>query len=370
MNLSVLLVDDEINIVQNLKQVIPWEAMGIEVIGLAQNGVEALEYITEEGPDLLFTDIRMPVMDGITLLKHVREVNKHCDILILTGYQDFDYARSALQYGAKDYILKPINYRALEETVKQLSLQIRTAKMDKLLEVEEWDRVKSLANEMMLLVGIDPYTSFWSAVEAIINGLRQSRREAVATAFADLKTSLLLISEQSLQAQHILRYLLLHLLREIQEMNLSSQEIELSIRYELEQRTDVEDLLELIDRMVDGALAAAMNRQSTETMMLSAKDYIDRNINLDLGIEQLADFVGISCSYFSQLFKQHFSETFLEYLTRKRMELAMSLLVTSEQSVAQIGRAVGYEERRYFTRVFQKYSGVTPSEYRDNSLKG
>jgi two-component system response regulator YesN len=131
MNLKVLLVDDEINIIKNLQQVIPWEQMGIEVIGLAKNGVEALDYITEDCPDILFTDIRMPMMDGITLLKHVRQMNTKCEILMLTGYQDFEYARSAIQYRAREYILKPINYEALEEIVQQLALEIRSAKMEK-----------------------------------------------------------------------------------------------------------------------------------------------------------------------------------------------------------------------------------------------
>ena len=65
------------------------------------------------------------------------------------------------------------------------------------------------------------------------------------------------------------------------------------------------------------------------------------------------------------LFKQHFSETFVEYVTKQRMEMAKSLLALSDKSVTQIGHMVGYVERRYFTRVFSKYTGMLPSEFRD-----
>ncbi len=73
----------------------------------------------------------------------------------------------------------------------------------------------------------------------------------------------------------------------------------------------------------------------------------------------------ISCSYFSLLFKQHYGETFIEYLSKQRIETAQCMLLTSDKSITEIGAAVGYVNRRYFTKVFQKYSGEIPSEYRE-----
>ncbi|MMZ69027.1 HTH-type transcriptional activator Btr [compost metagenome] len=84
----------------------------------------------------------------------------------------------------------------------------------------------------------------------------------------------------------------------------------------------------------------------------------------DFGIEEIADFLGISCSYFCLLFKNHFGETFVEYLTRQRMDMAKDLLSGSDKTIAQICLAVGYQERRYFSKVFQKYTGMTPSDFR------
>jgi two-component system response regulator YesN len=156
----------------------------------------------------------------------------------------------------------------------------------------------------------------------------------------------------------------------MREMQIVSNTYEEAVWNKLEKSVDIKDLMEGINILVDHSLEMVMNKKSTEVMMLSAKDYIDRNLDSDLGIEELADFLGISCSYFSMLFKQHFAETFVEYLTRQRMELAKSMLLMSDQSIAKIGQTVGYSERRYFTKVFQKFSGLTPSEYREQQMEG
>lgn len=99
MKLKALLVDDEIHILTNLSKVLPWEEMGFEVVLLAKNGKEALEIASKHRPDLILSDIRMPVMDGIQLLQELREREIPCEILLLTGYQEFEYARTAIRYG-------------------------------------------------------------------------------------------------------------------------------------------------------------------------------------------------------------------------------------------------------------------------------
>jgi two-component system response regulator YesN len=99
--------------------------------------------------------------------------------------------------------------------------------------------------------------------------------------------------------------------------------------------------------------------------MISAENYIHRHLESNFGIEEICHYLGISPSYFSLLFKQQYGETFVEYLSKQRIERAKSMLVLSDKSIKQIGNKVGFFERRYFTSVFQKYTGETPSEYRD-----
>ncbi|CAH0118566.1 Regulator of RpoS [Paenibacillus sp. CECT 9249] len=530
MNLKAMLVDDEVHILNNLKQVIPWEELDIEVF-LARNGMEALELASAERPDLILCDIRMPVMDGMAFLREYRKIDSDCEIIMLTGYEEFEYARVALQHGVRDYISKPINYEELEETVRNIVGLIRAHKLEKMVAERRWGRVVRLAYEKMMfdqlmgyslineryviseadqnvddleyalfLVDLDGYSqrstawndnerklwnfavnnvlqealhdchikyaalqtregewclivqffkgmlplreekamswaaklreavkqnvkftvsvgiehgpirldglseaykniqrlllvnplseqiisvknkshdhsnptvSEWQLIEDIVSGLRHCDRAKIERTLQSLQSNLLAMSEQSLvRAERLLHYVVIHLLREMREMDVISTKEEEAVWKNLQHSVSVKDLLQMIAELVHRSTDAALNKKSSELLMISAKDYITRNLSSDIGIEEIADHLGISCSYFSLLFKNHFGETFVEYLTKQRMELAKSLLLMSDKSITQIGSLVGYLERRYFTKVFQKYTGMTPSEYRERKDAG
>ncbi|MFF2885769.1 response regulator [Paenibacillus sp. NPDC057967] len=529
MKLKAMLVDDELPILLNLKAVLPWEDMGIEVAALARNGKEALQHFRELKPDLVLCDIRMPVMDGMAFLSEARKDDAECDFLMLTGYQEFEYAREALQRGVRDYILKPIDYEQLEQSVRQVCGQIRTRKQDRLQEVERWGRMASMAYEKQLyhallglhtegesvwlpehgmapdrlwfslyLADIDQYAelslqwsdqerrsrnaeitgtlrqlvaadgcpvavmqlregewclieqrerganwriradhanerlqrlregieermklpisfvaypegirmtemesaykklqrmllqsagnwklvcardkaanaelsehpSLWRAVDVIVSKMRKLDQSAMSQALMDLKHCVIKEQEQELYcAEKVLHYLLLHLLRELREMNMIAPQEEEKIWRKLQHSISVKNVMEMIIELVDDAMDKAFSKKTAEVLMLSAKDYIHRRLSGDLGVEELANYLGISVSYFSLLFKSHFGETFVEYVTRLRMEMAQSLLLTTDKTVTEIGSVSGYSERRYFTKVFQKFSGMTPSEYREH----
>ncbi len=104
-----MIVDDEPFIAQGLKVLINWKRQNFEIVKIAENGLEALEYLRENKIDLVITDIKMPVMNGIELVQKVKE-EKISDayFVILSGYNDFKYARDAIRYGCLDYLLKPI----------------------------------------------------------------------------------------------------------------------------------------------------------------------------------------------------------------------------------------------------------------------
>ncbi len=112
-----MVVDDERIVREAIASHIRWEDHGITVVKTAANAVEALEYFQENPVDLILTDIKMPVMDGIALLKRVKALREDVDFIILSGYADFAYAQEAIRYGAKDYLLKPLDEAALVNVV-------------------------------------------------------------------------------------------------------------------------------------------------------------------------------------------------------------------------------------------------------------
>lgn len=119
---KVLLVDDEIFVRKGLRNLMDWESLGYEICDEAGNGQEALEKIRRLEPDLVIADIRMPILDGLELIRRVTEEEAYRpSFIIVSGYHDFQYAQRALRYGVHDYILKPIDETELETTLKALS---------------------------------------------------------------------------------------------------------------------------------------------------------------------------------------------------------------------------------------------------------
>ena len=107
-NFTIILADDEQQILYGMKNGIDWESLGFSVVGTAQNGKEALELIEEYHPDLLISDIKMPFMDGLELSKTIHENYINTKIILFSGWDDFEYARTAISYGVSQYIMKPI----------------------------------------------------------------------------------------------------------------------------------------------------------------------------------------------------------------------------------------------------------------------
>ncbi len=124
--LKVMIADDEERICQLIKALIDWEALDMEVAGIAHNGLEASELVRRIRPDILITDIRMPGRSGLELIEGIKKDIPELEIIIISGYAHFEYAKSAIRYGVGDYLLKPINKTELGATLEKLKDRIRT----------------------------------------------------------------------------------------------------------------------------------------------------------------------------------------------------------------------------------------------------
>jgi two-component system, response regulator YesN len=114
---KVLIADDEYYIRDGLEHMIEWEEYGLEVVGSVENGVQALDVVKDKGPHIIVTDVKMPNMNGIELIKKIRQEYEHIKIIIISGYDDFEYVKESLLYGVENYILKPINEEELSNTL-------------------------------------------------------------------------------------------------------------------------------------------------------------------------------------------------------------------------------------------------------------
>lgn len=111
--LNLVIVEDESNIRECLVHLFPWDSLGIHVAAAFSNGQDAFHYLSAEHADILLTDIRLPNISGLDLIRMLRENKNPIEIVILTGYKHFDYARQAIRYKVHDFLLKPIKYEEL-----------------------------------------------------------------------------------------------------------------------------------------------------------------------------------------------------------------------------------------------------------------
>ena len=125
--LKVVVVEDEELVRKGIVLTVDWAGAGCAVVGEAANGEEGLEVIRRYRPDLIVTDIRMPKLDGIEMLRRLREEGNRAHVVFLTAYSDFSYAQSALKLGAADYLLKPFHDGELEETIARIRSRAQTA---------------------------------------------------------------------------------------------------------------------------------------------------------------------------------------------------------------------------------------------------
>ncbi|CAM4206312.1 response regulator transcription factor [Paenibacillus alkaliterrae] len=117
---KVLLVDDERIIVEGISLTVSWEAYNTELIGTARNGIEALSFIETHMPDIVISDIKMPGMNGLQLVEKVYERFPQIAFILLSGFSEFDYARTAMQFGVKHYLLKPCNENTITEALTEV----------------------------------------------------------------------------------------------------------------------------------------------------------------------------------------------------------------------------------------------------------
>lgn len=182
---KILIVDDEQLIRDGLRKIIAWDEHGIEIAGEASNGLEALDAVQRLKPNLLLTDIRMPMMDGLKLIRTLREKRLDTKIIIISGYDDFQYVKEALKYGVENYIIKPINREELSSTLLSAVEKIQSETIDSIRSRENefvtrdnilyrlvTNRIsRKELEEKSSLLGIDKKDCFFTA--ALIKALKR-----------------------------------------------------------------------------------------------------------------------------------------------------------------------------------------------------
>lgn len=130
---KVVIFDDEYIVLQGLRQMIHWTSYGLELVGTASDGLSALEMVQKQNPDIVFTDIRMPGMDGLKLIEELLRLAPNTYCVVFSGFNQFEYVKRALQLGVVDYLEKPITLESINDSIQKVLARIQADReMDKL----------------------------------------------------------------------------------------------------------------------------------------------------------------------------------------------------------------------------------------------
>lgn len=339
----VLFVDDDPTIEFVLRRYLVWDEAGFVLTGYAENGKMALEMLETEKPDLIITDIRMPLIDGLELVRRLRKKGDRTCVLLASTYSDFQYAKEGIRLGALDYIEKPFTPEKLleglmlarqyleehkkEETGTGLQNMIfaeaRKMQLEEML-LERNQEVTSCMKEL-ISQGKESYPhkkeELEEAVETILSSMWKELQKRFAWLGAVEKLDLSL--GQGMLEEHT-----------VSVMNYLLQIVE---RYELDRPSSV------IPRVCN---------------------YLEDHIEEEQLIEKASLEAELSRDYLGRIFKRRMGISLSEFITILKMDRAGKMLRETNMKIYEISDRLGYANADYFSRLFSSYMGETPARYR------
>jgi two-component system, response regulator YesN len=535
---TVMLVDDDYPVLELLSEAIPWESLGLKLLSVHENGISAWENAQLHMPDILITDIGMPRMDGLELIRRMKEIKPLLRVAILSCHSEFHYAQQAMKLNVQDYIVKDTlnpqelqallaQFRSSLERENELMLQqvhlkqmvdrnrfalkekfIRNTVHQPIIHMEEWieewrqfgvaldgmacmpviaylddyrlakrrfvsddilrfavDNVleevvkdftvqtlvfsygmkewfllhffrpslkvnmydvaadhtakvqyalrKSLKQQMTFIIGdlCEGPTEIKSQLALMLAGRRQRFYTAKGSivkkrkpsekddelflhydeAVGQLREIVIRKDEQQVPdavsrwtevwqrneyAPEAVKDWTLKLVLDLKLKLSTLQPFKASQNAEslYKELSEIDSLGELQDWMIEYfhsmIKASKENRETVyRTEVLEAIRYVSLHLDQKIGLDEVAGHLHLNSSYFSRLFKRETGETFIEYITRSKMERAKELLDGTAYSIGKICEMLGYDNQSYFIKTFKTLVGVTPLEYRGSAGK-
>lgn len=353
-----LVVDDVEVIRQSVAGQINESGLSIRAVGTAENGGRALKWLSGYHADICVTDIRMPTMDGLQLIEQLREEYPWMASLVISSYDDFEYARSSIQLDAVDYVLKPIEEKALG-----LALERALNKVDQTRNFSATARMgRHLAECGELMQKWVDQVHIHSVTE-----------EALLQETVD---KLVLISQdQVLLLPALAAAWLLHVAGELRLQDYAACAANASQTHHVDGLLRRDDLrtemsqtchktlqsgFEQIQQTYDGQRGNPQHHLVRKALSYIAQHYARSNLSL----QEIADYTQFSKNHVANVFKQETGHTLWDHIISVRMQKARDLLANTDAKTLEIAMQVGYHNYSHFSQLFHQICGVTAQEYR------
>lgn len=351
--IKIILVDDENIAIEGLISLLDWKRFDGELIGTASSGEEAQMLMETLHPDVVISDIKMGAgMNGIDLARVVHQKDENIQMILLTAHGEFEYARQAIQYGVCEYVLKPIT----SEKLKQLNMLL-------------------IQKNEQLLLKRKSYLTVWDDTlkKKLLDALRTKDQNMLDGFFqSDLFDTLMSGNDCHPIGVQILHYLYLYL----QEIHINQDTLSASKSKCIEEFLDMtakQDRMDFIITKYYDLLTSISNSPQLHTDAIATyavrymqEHYTDPEFNLS----GLSYAMHVSLSHLSTVFKQSTGNNLSTYVAELRLEKARTLLTDMQYSIADISIMSGYNDAKYFAKLFKKKTGQTPSEYRNSTIQG
>ncbi len=394
--LSVVVADDEQELLGAVCQLIDWAGIGFKLVGRASNGLDALQLVEELQPDFLLTDIHMPFISGTALAAQVKAVQPLIQVAFLSGYDEFEYAQQGIASEVIAYLLKPISMAQLTQELIEIHRKIEKKQADFSAARQDASNHQAVAAAMLLdcyfytgrvenlkalsRMGLAPeiIRSVTVAALSCADADAQACQTALGAAEKFLSRQypcrgfcsagrivLLLTSENGFLQLHAAIDELRRALKRLLDLDVSA-----GISKEHAPDADFHDAYKeameaLKTAETESGFCAADGQSGIDqlcgrVLQIIDKEYMDETLTL----QSVSDRLHVSASYLGPNIKKNAGDTFINLLIRKRMAVALNLLQSSNSRIAEIARRCGYSDQSYFGYCFKKFYGVSPAKMR------
>ncbi len=507
--LKILIVDDELLARIGIRSLLDWNAYGYEIVGECENGQKAFDEARRVLPDIIISDIKMPVVNGIELIKMIKKEELGIKFIMLSSYDEFEYVREALKLGAEDYILKLemesetllstlesvkekiekeaykrsntdsqeslykanisnlskaflqdclngiiTNTEEIQDRIQMLGINLKPEnlicimirvcseddayKTNKMIKTTTIDIIKKLISEygcgevididqgILMALSLNQSSEHYISrltknieilLKNVVNLSVNIYKSYLFNDFKELSKAYSYVIADSTSDNKKFGYIPLE--KELQELESAFRKYDIhsinqsfknmyellkpidSLVYnrvdricdtmifivntfakknnintdtiwegtdpyrEVKQMRHIEDVLEWVNKLNNAVMLAIGNEDDSKRIIMKAKHYINKHYKDNPSLEDVAQYVSLSSSYFSRLFCKETGQTFISYVTSLKIDKAKELLKNTHYKVYEIAEMIGYENTHYFSRIFKKATGQSPYDYRE-----
>ncbi|HFI0054247.1 TPA: response regulator [Streptococcus suis] len=418
---KMLVVDDEYMILEGIKHLLPYRDYNVEIVFTAENAEEALDYFSNHPVDLVLTDVSMPDMTGLEMIGLMKDLSPDTHMIIMSGFQEFEYARKAISLGALDYLVKPINKQELAKLLQQLPTLKKEADREytKGFLAGSLSAAELLAHseKKWLVVRTRPDERTYSRTKNILHQVcyfQLTEGPQEGSLYTEEITSGMTIQQL---VDKVERYIFYQNLSGDLQATTTGLYKDMEPLLRVGQLSKILDALpQLADKLRETTPAVYLTKQFFNQMMsdvfyyFNAEDHqrleayyleVEASQDLDqllrsfsqylkqfsegssysphvqeivtivhqqyakeLTLKDMSAHLFLNTVYLGQLIKKETGHTFAELLNHQRIKVAQQLLLSSQLGIEEICFQVGYTNVGYFYKIFKRICGESPKNYR------